>query len=496
MIQFNQRIVIIGCGSVAQCVLPILFKHIDIKPGNLTIIDSLDNRSKIEPYLANGVRYLQHLLTPENLSHTLDKYLAPGDILIDLGYNISTDELVQFCHQKNVLFVNTSVEEWDPYKDAYTKDVRELTLYHRHMRLRKVIGSWDAKGPTAILDHGANPGLISHFLKAGLIDIGANLLKLPMDRERKGLLERALGDRNFAEIAYLAGVKTIHISERDTQITDKPKEVNEFVNTWSVEGLLEEGQAPAEMGWGTHEKYTPVGAFIHKDGPRNQICLAEKGMKVWARSWVPSGEITGMVIRHGEAFSISEALTCYAGNNPIYRPTVHYAYCPSDGTISSLLELEMRHYNPQPKHRILNDEIIGGHDELGCLIMGHDLNAWWTGSILDIEEARKLAPHQNATTVQVAIGVVSALIYMIRQPGLGVCLPDQLDHEEILKIAKPYLGEFVSCHVDWDPLKHIEQYLSYQQKVPDEEDRWQFSTFAVNCLPKEVPALVTAVIDR
>ena len=98
----------------------------------------------------------------------------------------------------------------------------------------------------------------------------------------------------------------IHISERDTQIIDEPKREDEFVNTWSVEGFYEEGIAPAEMGWGTHEQELPRLAFTHDRGPRNQICLAQPGCSTWVRSWVPCGDIVGMVIRHGEAFSISE----------------------------------------------------------------------------------------------------------------------------------------------------------------------------------------------
>ena len=80
------------------------------------------------------------------------------------------------------------------------------------------------------------------------------------------------------------GVKVIHCSERDTQITDQPKQVDEFVNTWSVEGFREEGTTTAEMGWGTHEKELPPLAFEHADGPKNQICLARMGMNTWVRS--------------------------------------------------------------------------------------------------------------------------------------------------------------------------------------------------------------------
>jgi len=282
-------------------------------------------------------------------------------------------------------------------------------------------------------------------------------------------------------LAQVEGVKVIHISERDTQITNKPKEVNEFVNTWSIEGFFEEGVAPAELGWGTHEKYLPRNAFTHKTGPKNQICLTSIGMKTWVRSWVPCGEITGMVIRHGEAFSISDRLTIWDGEKVIYRPTVHYAYCPSDCAINSLHELEMRQYSLQEKQRIMTDEIISGRDELGVLLMGHDFKSWWAGSLLDIDRTRELVPHQNATTLQVAVSVVAAAAWMVKNPKRGFCLPDDIDHEEILRTCMPYLEPFVSESVDWTPLKNLNtKFTKFDITEPKPEDVWQFTTFLVD----------------
>ena len=66
------------------------------------------------------------------------------------------------------------------------------------------------------------------------------------------------------------------------------------------------------------------------------------------RSWVPAGEIRGMVVRHGEAFTISDHLTVWGDDgNAVYRPTVHYAYRPSDAAINSVLELRMRNWEMQ-----------------------------------------------------------------------------------------------------------------------------------------------------
>ena len=50
------------------------------------------------------------------------------------------------------------------------------------------------------------------------------------------------------------GVRGIHIAERDTQRSRRPKPLDVFWNTWSVEGFISEGLQPAELGWGTHEK--------------------------------------------------------------------------------------------------------------------------------------------------------------------------------------------------------------------------------------------------
>jgi len=480
-VKFKGKILIIGCGSVSQCAIPLVVKLIDVPPKDVTIMDFVDNRKRVKDTLKKGVKYVFDRVTKENYQKLLKKYVGPGDLIIDLAWNIECRTILDWCRNNEILYVNTSVEEWDPYKDEQRNDPTKYTLYARHMEIRKLVTNWqDNRGTTAVVDHGANPGLVSHFTKRALIDIANKIIEEKPKDERVSQLKDYLKTKDFARLAYLMGVKVIHISERDTQITDKPKQVNEFVNTWSIEGFFEEGVAPAELGWGTHEKYVPEGAFFHETGPRNQICLRTLGMKTWVRSWVPCGETTGMVIRHGEAFSISDHLTVWENGEAVYRPTVHYAYCPSDCAINSLHELEMRQFKMQEKQRIMSDEIIDGRDELGVLLMGHDFNAWWCGSLLDIHTARKLVPHQQATTMQVAISVVAAAIWMIKNPRRGFLLPDDIDHEEILKISMPFIKPFVSKAVDWTPLKHLNtKFTKFDLPVPKAEDVWQFTTFLV-----------------
>ncbi len=478
--KFSARILMIGYGSVAKCTLPILLKHIQVSYQNITVIDFVDKRSDLQPWIKKGIKYFQERVTSDNFREVLAKHVSAGGLIIDLAWNIETREVLEWCHQNKVLYVNTSVEEWDPYSDIDKKSPFEKSLYYKQMAIRKVARKWKTGAVTAVVDHGANPGLISHFTKKGILDIAEKMLRdKSVVKSEKKIIRALMGERNFAKLAMKLGIKTIHVSERDTQISNKPKKVNEFVGTWSIEGLREEGTAPSEIGWGTHETELPPLANVPPYGPKNQIFLSQMGMNTWVRSWIPSQEIVGMVIRHGEAFSISDHLTIWKnGKKPIYRPTVHYAYMPCDETITSLHELRCRNYHLQPEQRIMNDEIIDGADILGALLMGHRYHSWWTGSILSIHEARRLVPHQNATTMQVAIGVVSSVMWMIENPTRGVCIPDDLPFDYILKIAKPYLGKLVSEASDWTPLKNYQVFFKENPDMElDEKNLWRFQNF-------------------
>jgi homospermidine synthase len=484
-IPFAGRVLVLGCGSVSRCLQPLILRHFEMDFSKLTIMDFEDLRHTIPDTLAAGANYVQARITPENMAQTLAQHLSAGDLLVDLAWNIDCGEIIQWCHDHHVLYLNTSVELWDPYEDASVIPPAQRTLYVRHMALRKRMAGWSEPGATAVVEHGANPGLVSHWTKVALADIGKALLHDSMARhlaqERRAALERALADSDYARLALHTGTKVIHISERDTQISHQPKQMGEFVNTWSIAGFHEEGVAPAEMGWGTHERRLPPNAHVFHYGPCNQICLAQMGMNTWVRSWVPlGGEIIGMVIRHGEAFTICDHLTVWEHGIPVYRPTVHYAYLPTDAALASLHELRMNAYEMQPKQRIMNDEIDEGMDELGVLLLGHDLNGWWVGSQLDIHETRRLVSHQNATTLQVAASILGAVSWMIKNPRKGVCVPDDLPHQEVLAVANPYLGPCPSVQTDWTPLKNrFDPFERFGRPRPTDEDMWQFEAFVV-----------------
>ncbi len=476
--EFTNRIIMIGHGIVAQAVLPMLVKHLRVPCANIVVIDFADRTAVLKPWLEKGLRFFHERVTPFSLARLLSTHARAGDLIVDLAWSVDFFDIVQWAHDNEVLYVNASLESWDPTAEMHRKPLIEKTLYARYTKLLPLLAKWRGT-TTAVVDHGSNPGLVSHFVKAGLLDIGAAVLrenKLAAARRRR--IERLLAEETFPALARELGVKVIHCSEWDSQCADKAKSPEEFVSTWSPEAMWEESISPCEIGWGTHEKWLPPTAVQPATGPRNQIVLPQMGLNTWIRSWVPNQEIVGMVVTHGESFGLSHALTVREDGRTLYRPTVHYAYLPCNDSIVSVHELRARNYELHPQTRILADEIVTGQDAVGALIMGHRFRSWWTGSMLSIAEARKKIPGVNATAVQVAAGVLAGVIWAIRHPRRGLCLPEDLPHREILDVARPYLGTVSSARSDWTPLsRHRNYFEEPAESQVDRSDPWQFRNF-------------------
>lgn len=195
------------------------------------------------------------------------------------------------------------------------------------------------------------------------------------------------------------------------------------------------------------------------------------------RSWTPlEGPYHGFLVTHAESISIADHLTLRENNEVVYRPTVHYAYHPCDDAVLSLHEMAGKNWRQQSRQRIIGEEIQSGMDELGVLLMGNAKGTYWYGSRLSIEQARKLAPHNSATSLQVVAGILGGMAWALRHPDCGVVEPDDIDDQLIMEIAAPYLGELVGVYGDWTPLKERSGLFD---EPHDQDDPWQFLNFRV-----------------
>lgn len=467
LVEFPGRLLIVGFGCIGRGVLPLLLRHIDIDPRRIRIVtDYADQRGIAAAY---GIALRVEALTRENYRTILAEELQAGDFLLNLSINVASIDLISWCQAQGVLYLDACIEPWaGGYYDS------SLSASHRsNYRLREEALALRRPGQqsTAVLTHGVNPGLVSHFVKRALLDIAATVLPTGEQAEPA---DRA----GWAALAQRLGIKAIHIAERDTQVAELPKRPGEFVNTWSIEGFAGEGCQPAELGWGSHERHWPADARHHGYGCDAAIYLERPGVATRVRSWTPlEGPYHGFLITHGESISIADYLTVKSGDTVTYRPTVHYAYHPCDDAVLSLHELAGRNWHLQSCRReLVNGVITDGMDELGVLLAGHARNAYWYGSRLTIEQARALCPNNNATSLQTAAGVLSGVIWAMRHPQAGIVNPEDMDWREVLDIALPYLGEMAGVFSDWTPLAGRGEL--FPEDV-DPDDPWQFKNVRV-----------------
>ncbi len=466
-IQFDHQMILLGFGSIGKALLPVILEKFKLKKTQITIISADNSGAKIaEEY---GIAFQLHIITPSNYLDILGKQLHSGDFLVNLSCNISSVPLIELCNDHEALYIDTANEPWEEDFAVQSISLADRTNYMLRENALKLKGKVKK---TAILTHGANPGLASHFVKEALLRMAKdNNLSVTMPKN----------SHEWATLAKKLNIKTIHVAEHDTQTSNKPKLPGEFVNTWSVDGFVLEGLQPAELGWGTHEKHLPVDGRQHTEGSQCAIYLERPGASTRVRSWTPSfGPIHGLLVTHAESISISNYLTLKDQDKVTYRPTVHYAYCTCPDAWLSILELGATEWKRQERQRIMFNEITHGVDELGVLLMGNDKGAYWFGSTLSVQEARTIAPFNNATSLQVVAGVLSGMIWAIENPDAGLVEAEDMDHEFILNIARPYLGKVDGHYTNWTPLQDRGTVFPERKGHLDLSDPWQFSNIRVS----------------
>jgi homospermidine synthase len=417
---------IVGTGCVAQGFLPLLLRHVDIHPRQITILGPDADGDQLAR--AYGVTFQRRALTRENFPDLLSAQLSAGDCLLNLALGVGSLDLLAWCQSQRVLYLDTNLEPWS-------------NSTHRLYEARSTALRDRRPGTcTAVIAHGANPGLVSHFLKQALWDLAS-----ADTCSRQATFARG----GWAGLAGELGIRVIQVAERDSHTSHIPRGANEFANTWSARGLASELRHPAELGWGSHETRMPSAARgVETDGGR-VIVFEQPAGSCMVRSWTPcAGALDGYLVGHHEAISMSEMLTPADGHQ---RPTVFYAYQPCLDARRSAQELRERGWIPQTKMRVMKDELKDGGNELGVLLLGIGAGHWF-GSRLSLAQARELAPGNNATSLQVAAGVLGGLVWALEHPNAGVVEAEDMDFQRVLAVASPYLGVLGGIHTDWRPV--------------------------------------------
>jgi homospermidine synthase len=462
-------IVMIGFGSIGKGTLPLIERHFEFDKDRFVVVDPSDKDRDILD--GRGIRFIQTALTQKNYREVLTPLLTAGGgqgFCVNLSVDTSSRDIMALSRELGCLYIDTVAEPWAGFYFDKSKGPAARTNFALREQILDLRRSTPG-GPTAINCCGANPGMVSWFVKQALLNIAGHL-GLKFDEPKT--------QPEWARLMQRVGVKGIHIAERDTQRATSEKPMGVFVNTWSIEGFTSEGVQPAELGWGTHETWMPENAGRQGDDTL-AIYLLQPGANTRVRTWCPTpGPQYGFLVTHNESISIPNFFTVRENGKVVYRPTCHYAYHPCNEAVLSLHEMFGQGGNVQDEHHILDEqEIVDGIDELGVLLYGHEKNAYWYGSQLSIEETRRIAPYQNATGLQVTSAVLAGMVWALENPQAGIVEADEIDFRRCLEVQTPYLGPVNGFYTDWTPLADRPGF--FPEDI-DPSDPWQFRNVLVH----------------
>src|SRR3984957_18603027 len=219
------HIVMIGFGSIGKCALPLIERHFDYDKSRFVVIDPEDKDRKISD--ERGIRFIHQAVTRDNYRKLLKPLLTEGGgqgFCVNLSVDTSSLDIMEFCREIGVLYIDTVIEPWP----GFYFDAKLGPEARSNYALRETLLEARRRSPggiTAVSCCGANPGMVSWFVKQALLDVARDLgVKASEPKSRE----------DWGRLAMTLGVKGIHIAERDTQRSRTPKPPNVFVNTWSV----------------------------------------------------------------------------------------------------------------------------------------------------------------------------------------------------------------------------------------------------------------------
>ncbi len=466
---FSNKIFLIGFGSIGRPLLWVLFKIMDINPSNVTIIEERDITEEYNKLFNFKMKIVKTRLSQNNYLELL-KDLSNNDIIIDAADELSTIDIINLCQERGANYISSCIQEWNKFINYTTKqDFVNDSIYSLHKKIDDYNNKIENKNFNAIVSMGCNPGNVSLWTKYGILKIAK---EKNIDFQNK----------NYNIIAKELGVQTIHISEKDTQVTNKPKKSNEYCNTWSmsIKSYYGEGLSCLELSWGTHEP-KPKKSVLYND--ETFIISSKIGVYTSAQSWVPiCNRFIGNLIPHDESNTIGKQLTIINNGKLEYKPSVYYVYHSCNDAMLSVDEMKQNLETYQTNYRLLTNEIVDGRDILGLTFYLEDKSVYWIGSLLSIHEARLLFNNQlndfiNATNTQVIAGYISGILYFldIGDKKYGKMSPDDLP-EYIIKYQLPFLGDFVFEKAPNFKLSIVENNINTRI---DSTSNWTFNNFLI-----------------
>jgi len=317
-----------------------------------------------------------------------------------------------------------------------------------------------------VLQHGNNPGLVSHFVKAALEYVVNTQFK--KDKSLKELLKQG----RFNELARMLGVRMIHVNDIDLQEVRGNYDDKRLFSTWCTDSFWFEMLSEATVNIGTHERV---------DFRDNCNLLdEEKGYVEWKRiaadtkcsTYYPGGSFEGFLVPHEETITIARSLEVREEGEVMYRPTVCFLYSPCAYATEYFRGAKVNDYPepdenkpqdcenvdgrtiirgyiyPEQSEIVYQEKIASGTEYVGVLLLGERFEPVWVGNRVEasyLYKKKKDSYWQTPTITPVAMSALAAVCWMLRHKEQGgIYFPDDIsDYHFIIKTAEKYISKTI-----------------------------------------------------
>lgn len=462
MIKFEGRIVQFGFGAVGKSFYEKLPKEIKFDENKYFVItrDSYEFDAFIN--LGGMVsNFIVSEVTKENYKEVFAPYLSEGDLLIDFADTVGTRDICEWCAERNVMYLNTGETDWpDNWYCIFRENERKSELKEKYGN------SETANRYPIVLQHGNNPGLVSHFVKAAIEYIVHTQFK--GNRHLKSLVKAG----GFNEVARELGVRMIHVNDIDLQQVKDSYSESKLFSTWCTDSFWFEMLSEATVNIGTHEKIDFEDECNFFDKQKGFLQFKKIAAEKKCRTYYPDGVFEGYLVPHEETITIAKGLEVKENDEVIYRPTVMFLYSPCTYASDYLRNAKVNEYPnpdlskpldcenqdgktiirgyvyPEQYEILYQEKIASGTEYVGVLLMGDNFNPVWVGNRVEasfLYKDKKNSYWQTPTITPVAMSALAAVCWMLknREKG-GIYFPDDIpDYQYIIKKAEKYISKTI-----------------------------------------------------
>lgn len=462
MIKYSGKIVQFGFGAVGKSFFEKVSKEIKFNENNYIVITK--DKFEFEAYINLGgisTNFFVCEINKENFQEIFGSFLNSGDLLIDFADTVGTRDICKWCIENNIMYLNTGEADWpENWYSIFNENILKNEMRKKYQEDEKY-----NKYPI-VLQHGNNPGLVSHFVKAAIEYVVNTQFK--KDKQLKQLLK----ENKFNEIAKILGIRMIHVNDKDSQEISEEYKENKLISTWCIDSFFFELLSEATQNIGTHEIINSKDEYRLLDLEKGFLEYKKIAADIKCRTYYPNGYFEGYLVPHEETITIANSLEVIENNKVIYRPSVMFVYSPCNLAKEYLTRSKVNNYpNPDPdkpkdcenqngqnivrgyicpndSEIVYQEKIKEGTEYVGILLIGDNFNPVWVGNRIELSylyKHKKDSYWQTPTITPVSMSALAALCWMLKNKDKGgIYFPDDIkDYKYILKIAEKYISKTI-----------------------------------------------------